>query len=515
MRVAVVFCTTLAVLVTAAAWLAFIPSVPTRGLTNAPPAFLDDREHGFDPFISLCKTQGQTAFTTQNVNLIQHDGVVQVGSNNGCLTPQNEPTLAVNPVDPQKLVAGANDYRLCCDTDQHNDGTGWAYSSGDGGLTWRNKLLPALTRETGGWDNLATVDSAGDPSLAYAPDGKSVYYANIVFSRTDLAASGIVLSTSNNDGVNWLRPKIVYWTHDRNIFNDKEWIAVAPDGRIVITWTRFKADGFLYTANIWQIWSYDGGQHWTKARPLSDFWHPFNQGSQPVFAPDGTLYVPAETASAPVYETDATVVYAEKPNGARYIAEVGRVYDEIPYCFVKSQDGRGTLTDEQFRTSSMPTAAVDPSTGDLAVAWVDGEQGCHRTHTNAQVKLVYAHLAGTKLVYSPVQTVTSGGDKAFPAIAYRNGVTTVGFYTRDYATDGVSLDYAYASSGDSFVEHRLSDGSSNPFEQFKGAFIGDYTSLVVGGDGVVHAVWTDSRGGDQNILTQAFTPEVPVGSGGP
>ena len=77
--------------------------------------------------------------------------------------------IAADPGNPNHIVAGANDYRVCCDFTGLNDGTGWAYTSFDGGLTWTNVQVPGLTAETGGQGQFAHVDSAGDPAMTIGP----------------------------------------------------------------------------------------------------------------------------------------------------------------------------------------------------------------------------------------------------------------------------------------------------------------------------------------------------------
>ena len=193
--------------------------------------------------------------------------------------------------------------------------------------------------------------------------------------------------------------------------------------------------------------------------------------------------------------------------------DLGRVYDGSK-CFALNAYMRQTLSGEAFRVSALPSAALDPSSQTIAVAWVDGERGCKASlfagATNAQVKLVLVN--GTDATKPRI--VTRGADKALPAVAYRDGRVLVGFQTRTFAPADcvhnrkrVCLDYAYSTSADDFAtEHRLSDGSSNPYEQFDGAFIGDYSALAVGADGVAHAVWTDSRSGDQNLFGAGFRP---------
>ena len=80
----------------------------------------------------------------------------------------------------------------------------------------------------------------------------------------------------------------------------------------------------------------------------------------------------------------------------------------------------------------------------------------------------------------------------------------------------VCLDYAARSSSDGYAsETRLTTESSNPYIQFAdGSFIGDYSQIAIGSNGVAHPVWTDFRGNpnpggtlaNQDAYTQSFTP---------
>jgi hypothetical protein len=137
------------------------------------------------------------------------------------------------------------------------------------------------------------------------------------------------------------------------------------------------------------------GQSWTRSGTgVSDASHPFNQGSFPQFAPDGTLYVAYEGASPTAgFTTDATVVARSTDDGLTFTnVEVGRVFDDLD-CF-PIFNSRQTLTDEHWRLTFRPSASADP--GRLAVVGPTAEgsgPARHRRHpfvgtTSAQVKLV-------------------------------------------------------------------------------------------------------------------------------
>jgi hypothetical protein len=478
---------------------------------SAPAPWARDAEHaGSFSSRSLCTIQASVPVQTANVNTIVDDALTAGGDEAGCLTPQDEPMVAVNPVDPQNVVAGANDFRTCCDANGDNNSTGWAYVSRDGGATWTNVHLPGLTRQTGATGTFVRFDVAEDPALAFAPDG-TLYYAHIVFA-TGSPASGIAVSVSRDGGATWGTPKLVQYTSEPTLFNDKEWIAVGSDGRAVVTWTRFRNQDHAVDSIIQGSFSSDGGETWTKPMQLSNDRHRRSQGSMPVWRKDGTLNVVFATTAPPHFK-GAVALSTLAPGGRVVQRDIARIYDDAN-CFAVNGNMRQTLTDEAFRVSSLPSVSIDPTTQAIAIAWVDGERGCAKGRvtraTNAQVKLVT--VRGSTV--SKPRIITSGADKALPTVAARDGKVLVAYYTRSfapatclYAAKRVCLDFAYSSSVDGFAtERRLSDGSSNPFVQFEGMFIGDYAGLAVGADGVAHAVWTDTRTGDQNIYAQAFSP---------
>ena len=508
----------------------FVPSA-----VQAPWVTFGDHENSNNAISSygLCRTAAQLGlpFTYAAPSLGETDAIVNDTLNNsgssnfGCTSAQNETTIAVNPTNPQNLVAGANDYRVCCDFVGLNDGTGWAYYSFNGGHTWGNVQVPGLTAETGGKGVFKNVDAAGDPVMTFGPDG-TVYYANLVFSRVS-AASGVAVSKSTDGGATWSAPVMVSFTNSPNFFNDKEWIAAGANGKVVVSWTRFnqgpRGVGYISSPIIAST-SSNFGVDWSSWFNVSDGAHPYNQGSQVAYAPNGDLYVSYEAASPLTgYATDVTAVARSTDNGASFsTAEIGRVYDDND-CYPIS-GGRQTLSNQHFRINSYPSMSIDPVTGRIAISWAD-DQGAGSCGTGAasftgttsnQVKLV----SGTWGSFSAPRLITpDSADKVFPSVATQGGKTVVSYYTAGYSSSNpacffkipdnsipganyvttstsVCLDYAARTSLDSFAnESRLTSEGSNPYVMFaNGSFIGDYSQVAIGSNGVGHAAWTDFRG---------------------
>ena len=149
-----------------------------------------------------------------------------------------------------------------------------------------------------------------------------------------------------------------------NLLHDKVWLAAGSNGQVVVTWTRFNLGphGAGYRESpIVAAFSKDGGKTWNRqGSPVSDPAHPFDQGSQVQYGPDGALYVAYEATSPKFgYTTDAMVVARSTDNGQTFqTKELARVYDDLDcYPFFA---GRQTLTAEHFRLNSYPSMSVDP-----------------------------------------------------------------------------------------------------------------------------------------------------------
>lgn len=471
-----------------------------------------------------------------NVDQIVGDTVVSAGSQTGCGAAQNETTIAVNPRNPMNLVAGTNDYRVFNSREDRNDGSGWAYATFNGGRTWTDTQVPHLTFQTGATGLLSDMDSAGDPALAFGRRN-TVYYANLAFSRLN-DGSAIVVSASHDGGRTWGEPSIVHSDGvdssgnpvATDIFNDKEWIGVdQQSGAIYVSWTEFGPSGSPIVVSS----SRDGGATWSAPVQVNPAFTPggitpYSQGSIPQVDEDGRLFIAYEAAVCQSLACDQAtdhdaIVVARSRDGGRTFANVEAAAD---FDFPFNEDvGNSTLTGENFRINSFPQFAIDPEGGRMYVTWADDRNGQYdaagnSVKTNGDV-FVISSSDGRK--WSDPQRFGTSADEVFPAVAANDGRVAVSFYTRAYDQNGIGLDYAYLAGkpGHKNQVRRITTQTENPQVQFvtvgavsgevlQGAFIGDYTAIAMGSDGVIHPCWTDFRGNpgvntpNQDAYTQAI-----------
>jgi hypothetical protein len=487
-----------------------------------------------------------------NVDTINGDGVAPVGSAAGCSTPQNETTVAINPDNPRNIVEGANDYRVFNSRENRIDSSGWAYTSMDGGRTWKDVELPKLDIQTGGTGALSFMDAAGDPAIGFGSHN-TVYYATLVFSRavvpdTQQDASGIAVSISHNGGLSFGDPVIVHLDGvnpdgtptPTSIFNDKEWITADPHtGTVYVTWTQFTfdAEGNFIDSPVVVSASRNFGRIWSAPRQVSPDMATFTggitsfgSGSNPRIGADGTLYVAYETSVCQTANCDAptdhdAVVMAVSHNGGRTFTNTEVALDfDFPF---NDDIGSSSLTGENFRINSFPQLTYDRVTNRLWVTWADDSHGQYvngrSVRTNGD-----AFLASSRdgVHWSAPVQIGSSADEVFPAVAARAGRVAVSFYTRAQARHGVGLDYAFVSGSGNNVARdpirRITTQTSDPSVEFpvigavsgqvlQGAFIGDYSAIDIGSDFRVHPSWTDFRGSpgttlpNQDVNTQSIS----------
>jgi hypothetical protein len=292
--------------------------------------------------------------------------------------PQNETSIAVDPNNPNRVVAGLNDYvtrAWSCfiggtPCSALGDGYSGAYFSNDGGSTWccvstdpshLGTLIPGVNHLTGG-----IYDAGGDPAVAF--DGRGhVYYAGLGFNRTAPGSTVTVnRGTFDSSGkLTWSAPTFINQTTSPSILNDKEWIAVdshpgsAFRDRIYVTWTRFifnPQNGRYVQSPIAVAYSKDGGATFSDPQLIVGNVL-YGQGSRPTVGPDGTVYVFWD-GSTRQQSLDSIYMVKSTDGGATWSkpVAVSQLVDIIP------------VANTAFRVNSFPAAAVAPD-GTLYVTW--------------------------------------------------------------------------------------------------------------------------------------------------
>jgi hypothetical protein len=192
---------------------------------------------------------------------------------------QNEPSAAVNPLNPDQMVAGANDY---CPTTTAGDAWAGMYWSPDRGGNWTNGLLPGYPTDTSPEGQASPLyqfaGSAGDPVQDW-DRSNHMYYGGIAFNRAR-PANGSIWVARYNWNAPLARPDHEFTTIVsrgtpspifRGLFEDKVELE-ADDGvdspylnkHVYMCWARFTGSGannFIEFAR-----STDMGRTWEKQK---------------------------------------------------------------------------------------------------------------------------------------------------------------------------------------------------------------------------------------------------------
>lgn len=445
-------------------------------------------ETGVDPSI-LPHLSGFSVFPTSR---LQRLAITLVGGTDIQVTfdpanmPQNEPTIAVNPLNSSRLSAGANDYRLAA---QGLDAWTGIYLSQDGGSTWTNGLLPGYPG--GPISSLTGFDTAGDPALAYDKNG-NIYYAGLAANRAGDggARDGTVFVSKSSDGGNTFSTVIIA-RGSGNTFNDKPYLAVDTtnasfSGRVYVSFSQFKTT----TGKIFFSFSNNGGETFSPPALISD--SNINQGSIPAVGPNGEVYITWRDIS------NTQVKVAKSTDGGISFSSAKVVANIVPIP--------NPLPNTNFRTNTNPTMTVDSGSGKIYIGWNDYRNG------NADIFLSQStDSANTFNTPVRINDDTGNHDQFFPWLQTAPGRLSAIFYDRRLDASNHDLDVFYTESRDggaTFTQNqRVSDQSIDPDIQFQGQFIGDYIGLALTSTNA-HPAWTDSRNLNQDVFTDKIATVV-------
>ena len=133
-----------------------------------------------------------------NVNVISGTGA----DGDWTLQRQNEPSMACSSRNPQNCLAGANDYRTVDipfpTSGEKVTGDAWLgwYTTKNGGLTWRTRLVPGYPQDTsavGLASPLRGYAAGADPVIRPGTNGL-FYYGGLVFNREEGGGSAIFVA---------------------------------------------------------------------------------------------------------------------------------------------------------------------------------------------------------------------------------------------------------------------------------------------------------------------------------
>ncbi|MBI4313013.1 MAG: exo-alpha-sialidase [Chloroflexi bacterium] len=460
---------------------------------------------------------------------------------------QTEPSIAVDPKDPDHLLVGLIDY---------NFPNMVSYVSIDGGASWQGPNLVRYPRKD--------LASAGDPIVTFDSKGNA-YYAFISldieeFTVGPIASSAVVsaisVSRSTDGGVTWEdsiqasrstvetavlpspdgrpRGEILFG------FLDKPWMAVGPNPKdptkdvLYVAYTNFVEGAnicwieelpFLCAPSLETVIQFvrseDGGVTWSspiEISPRAQYTILFNPVGveQPQQSPDG------QVAGGQVRQIVQGPDVAIGPGGEVYVAWVDTTEDDsfegLAEIYVRRSDDAGAtfqprrlvsnFQELKFRSrtnsfrswaSMFPKLAVGPE-GNVYVAWV-----AVPTDDPEDDGDVYVSVSTNKgQTWSRRLRVN---DDQFTSFQFFPEVSTdpkgnVHMMWGDFRDDpkGVSFHIYYATSEDQgktwSINSRVTDFPTNPNRAFpQGRFIGDYFGIQATSD-EVYMVWADGRLGE-------------------
>lgn len=435
-------------------------------------------------------------------------GSVSVGSNIDVSNepgPQSETSIAINPANPNQVVAGSNEiFRLPMR----------GYFSSDGGKTWGAVDLPLPPPL-----NRSGTDFGSDPAVAWDTQG-NVFYAYIVvfFNQGFDAITGteMAVARSSDAGRTWTSTYFNF-NSGSGKFNDKPYIAVDTNpaspfrDTVYAAWDNASLASGQSAANdvILVSRSTDGGRTFsapvvasgTGSGPRAVI------GADPFVAPDGTLHVAWNDI------TGNQIVEASSADGGQSFGPT-HIISPTQVAFdvaIPAQASRGALV--------YPACGADMSTGpnrgNLYCSWM------HETPANGTDIFMSRSADGGSTWSAPLRVnddptgVANDQFNQWLSVDPSDGSVNMSWNDTRNDPAHLSTDIFFARSADgglSFSNNvQVTTAPTN--ETCCGADLGnqygDYEGIAVM-DGSIHPVWTDRRAAVTSLDEEIFTATITV-----
>lgn len=376
-----------------------------------------------------------------------------------------EPSIAVNPTNPQQVVGVFQDNAHAAYS--HDTGHSWQLAEG---------VDPKNYRVSG--DVSVAFDNQGHAFICYIAFDKLGTFNYWAHGAT---RNGIFVRRSLDGGKTWEAdhvPVAEQTTAPGIPFEDKPYIVADNTksryaGNLYVGWTRWR----LTDSQMVISRSIDDGKTWSA--PIEIDAHPglprddngAAEGFDGVVAPDGKLYA--------IWSQDNEIMLTTSRDGGKTFSRARPIIHTAPIMFA---------IDTLERANGFPQVAIDPKSKRLYITWGD--------YRNGEVDIfVSTSDDGGKRWSAPVRVnddpVHDGADHFFQWLAVdpADGSVNVVFYDRRKDPQNRKQIVALARSTDGAHSFRNYAWTDEPFEA-GGVFFGDYSGLAAYG-GRVYGMWTE------------------------
>jgi hypothetical protein len=400
-------------------------------------------------------------------------------ANNG----DNEVDIAINPTNPQNLIAAWNDYGP-------GSSCGLGYST-NGGRTWSTSWLRGVTPEGGN----PTFDyGAGDPSVGFLNDGTAILSC-AAWGASKSQPSALFASRSTDGGKTWQPAQQLTYGQNLGHLQDHNMLTIDRyHNRALVAYSVWNG----YRARSYALISSDGGRTYQGPYEIASDYIANAVDRFDVSlagAPDGTIYATSGIwQQVNEWSEQAVVVSQMRPGETKFTHSV-KVRDLVPAPM--------TLPGESWRTSMQASIGVE---ADGTVDLLTGD------YITGNIDMYLARSADHGLTFpSQVNLTNDANDQVMPwlSIAPNGRIDTI-FYDYNRSTGRMDAVYGQvAHKGTTMSRTVIQSGIDGDAQPPRGPdgnpFMGDYIGID-STDVLVAVAWTGNGPASQDVFATTLRP---------